>query len=49
MEVKKIALIVASIVLIGTAIVFITDGWLDGVIGEVWGWMWDSIKGWFTS
>ena len=49
MEVKKIALIVASIVVIGFVVaLFTTGGWITDAIDQVWEWMWTSITGWFS-
>ena len=48
MEVKRIALIVASIVVIGFVVALLTGGWLTTVIDQVWEWMWTSITSWFS-
>ncbi len=47
--VKKIAMVVATIVVIGVVMQFLTDGFLtDEVITPVWEWMWDQIQNFFT-
>ncbi|MDR1687853.1 MAG: hypothetical protein LBS21_04490 [Clostridiales bacterium] len=46
--VKQIALAVAAVVVIAFLVSFLTGGWLEERIGEVWTALWDYLQGLFA-